>query len=131
MALRLALGSFTPFLMPYWQEEEQEDLHRWMAGENFPEAGEKLGYLLSNGLEKDFSAYPVNLGRTAIYLALTAAHLPKDSEVLLSTFCCTGLIMPVVKAGLRPVFVDVDDEFNVRLESILEVTSPKVSAIIV
>ena len=38
--------------------------------------------------------------------------------------------MPIIQAGLRPVFIDVDDDFNASYHSVLEADSSEVKAII-
>jgi len=53
------------------------------------------------------------------------------SEVLVPSFGCLGTVTPVLQAGLEPVFVDVDEDFNIRFESVKQACGPKTRAVIV
>lgn len=130
MLLRLALGKFTPFISPYWGHEEYDTVRAWINGEDFPTAPEELRLTLQTALGEGWTIALVNLGRSAIQLALESIHLPVGSEVLLPSYACTGVVMPVYQSGLKPVFVDVDEHFNLSFESIMEADSPDVRAII-
>lgn len=123
-------GSFTPFLIPFWGEEERGAVKEWLAGATFPDASERLEEAIASQLEGNWSIRLLNSGRAAIQLALEAMELPAGSEVLLPSFSCTGVVMPVIQAGLQPVFVDVDQHFNMRFESVLEADAPNVRALI-
>lgn len=127
---RYLTGSFTPFLIPFWGEEERGAVKEWLAGATFPDASERLEEAIASQLEGNWSIRLLNSGRAAIQLALEAMELPAGSEVLLPSFSCTGVVMPVIQAGLQPVFVDVDQQFNMRLESVLEADAPNVRALI-
>lgn len=72
----------------------------------------------------------LNFGRSAIQLALEAADLPAGSEVILCTFSCSGVIIPVLQAGLEPVLADVDADFNLDLRSVKNAYAEKTGAII-
>ena len=131
VAARLTSGLYTPFLSPTWEREEFDLTKDWLNGKSYPDVKARLTEKILLGLDGRWRAWFVNLGRSAIQIALEAMKLPGGSEVLLPSFACTGVVMPVIQAGLRPVFIDVDEHFNARLESILEADSPKVRAVIV
>jgi len=75
-------------------------------------------------------AVAYNYGRSAIQVALQSYNFPLKCEVILPSFCCTGVIMPVIQAGLTPVLVDIDNDFNIRAESVREAITEKTCAII-
>jgi CDP-4-dehydro-6-deoxyglucose reductase, E1 len=66
-----------------------------------------------------------NSGSSAIYLAIELLALPKGSEVLTTALTFSTDIAPIVRAGLIPVFVDVEpDTFNVDVSRIEEMITP-------
>lgn len=69
--------------------------------------------------EKEFADYlgvkhaiSFNSGRSALYAILKALDLPKGSGVTLQAFTCNAVPNPVLWAGLNPIYVDVDNDFN-------------------
>jgi dTDP-4-amino-4,6-dideoxygalactose transaminase len=56
------------------------------------------------------SAVSCDSGRTALYLALKALGLEAGDEVLVPAYTCAIVFEMVLRAGLRPVFVDVNPE---------------------
>jgi len=128
---RLITGLYTPFLSTFWGEEEWESVKDWLNGANYSDAQALLEQKIVSDLGGQWGAWLFNSGRSAIQFALQAMNLPQNSEVLVPTFSCMGVVMPVIQVGLRPVFVDVDEQFNIRLDSILEADGPHVRAVIV
>ena len=134
MALGLlggAVGRYTPFLSPYWDDEERIAFRDWSRGRIFPDSGERLSEAIGKYLGTGWTILPVNLGRSAIQIALQAMDLPTGSEVIVPSFACNGVAAPVLQAGHRPVFADVDAQFNLSFESVLEADSKMVRAVIV
>jgi dTDP-4-amino-4,6-dideoxygalactose transaminase len=128
--LHLVSGDFTPFLKPLWTEEDGDAVSRWLAGEAVPDAVERFEDAVRAASPSGWSVRGFSSGRAAIQIALEAMRLPPASEILLPSFSCAGVILPVLQAGHRPVLVDVDECFNTRFESVLEADSPSVRAII-
>jgi CDP-6-deoxy-D-xylo-4-hexulose-3-dehydrase len=61
----------------------------------------------------------VNSGSSALYLAVELLDLPKGSEVLTSVLTFSTDVAPLVRAGLVPVFVDVEpDTYNVDVDAL-------------
>lgn len=65
----------------------------------------------------------VNSGSSANLLALTALVMsgivPKGSEVIVPAATFTTVISPILQAGLKPVFVDIEmDTYNISSDSI-------------
>ena len=70
-----------------------------------------------------------NSGSSAIYLAIELLDLPRGSEILTSPLTFSTDISPIVRAGLIPVFVDVEpDTFNVDVARIEEMVTPRTRA---
>jgi dTDP-4-amino-4,6-dideoxygalactose transaminase len=128
--LRLSAGEYTPYLVALWGEDERA------LARGRPESGvvgraeEELGDVLLSPFGPGWQGVGTNLGRAGIQAALEAMRLPPGSEVLLPSFACAGVVVPVVQAGHRPVLVDVDDDFNMSVESVATAGSPQVRALI-
>lgn len=127
---RLIKGSFVPFLLPYWDDRDFEIVQRWIKGETFPQARKMLEESIVSGAGGHWNASFFNLGRSAIQTTLEALDLPKGSEVIMPSFSCASVAMAIVQAGLVPVFVDIDDDFNILFRSVSEAYSAKVKALI-
>lgn len=123
-------GRFTPFLAPSWKESEFALIGRWLRGDGFPDARNRLEQECVRGLEGR-TGVAFNMGRSAIQTALEQFQFPAGSEVLVPSFSCSGVVVPVLKAGLHPVLFDVDAHFNPRFESVLEADGPHVRAAII
>ncbi len=78
-------------------------------------------------LEKEFAeylgvkyAFSFNSGRSAQFAILKAfppaGGLPKGSNVAIQAFTCNAVANPILWAGLNPVYVDCDNDFNGEVE---------------
>ena len=70
-------------------------------------------------LEEEFAKYlgvkyavSFNSGRSSMYAILRALELPKGSDVKIQAFTCNAVANPILWAGLNPVYVDCDNDFN-------------------
>ena len=74
----------------------------------------------------------VNSGSSALYLAVELLDLPKGSEVLTSVLTFSTDVAPLVRAGLVPVFVDVEpDTYNVDVDAMERLIGPDTRAVLV
>jgi len=74
----------------------------------------------------------VNSGSSANYLAVEIADLPKGSEVITPILTFSTTVAPLVKNGLVPVFVDVEEStFNIDAEKVEAMISDKTSAMMI
>ncbi|HEY5011770.1 MAG TPA: DegT/DnrJ/EryC1/StrS family aminotransferase [Acidimicrobiia bacterium] len=72
-----------------------------------------------------------NSGSSALYLAVELLDLPPGSEVITSPLTFSTDLAPLVRAGLVPVFVDVEpDTFNVDVDEIEAMVGPATRAIL-
>ncbi|PMP69180.1 MAG: DegT/DnrJ/EryC1/StrS family aminotransferase [Thermodesulfobacterium geofontis] len=86
---------------------------------NGPQTKE-LEEVLANYLNVPY-AIGVSSGTEALFLILKALDLPQNTYVLLPSFTFVATAEVVVRAGLIPHFVDVEEEtYNLSLESLKE-----------
>ncbi|WP_420436442.1 DegT/DnrJ/EryC1/StrS family aminotransferase [Candidatus Poriferisocius sp.] len=72
-----------------------------------------------------------NSGSSALYLAVELADLPPGSEVITAAVTFSTDVAPLVRAGLVPVFADVDPEtYQIDVDSIEALVSPDTRAIL-
>lgn len=69
-------------------------------------------------------------GTLGLFLALLAADLPRDGEILIPSFTFYASASSAVFAGLRPVFVDADPQtFNLDVSSLESLVTDRTTAI--
>src|SRR5438876_832020 len=72
-----------------------------------------------------------NSGSSALYLAVELLGLSPGDEVITSPVVFSTDIAPLVRAGLIPVFVDVEpDTYNIDVEMIASTVGPRTKAIL-
>jgi len=73
-----------------------------------------------------------NGGRSALLAILKSLDLEPESEVLLQAFTCNAAVNPVLWAGLKPVYVDCDEnDFNIDIEDLKRKITPKSKVVMV
>ncbi len=122
--------------VPYGQtvhgEEEIEAVVRVLRtstqmGPNVKEFEEKVSSLFAKR-----HGVMVNSGSSANYLAVELAALPAGSEVVTPALTFSTTVAPLVRAGLIPSFVDVEeDTFNIDVAKIEAALSPATKAVMV
>ncbi len=70
-------------------------------------------------------------GREAIKLVLLGLGAQANERVILPSFCCLSVLMPVLELGLEPVLADVRDDLQIDPESVQRVMQPGDRALIV
>lgn len=72
-----------------------------------------------------------NSGSSALYLAVDLLGLPKGAEIITSPLTFSTDVAPIVRAGLVPVFVDVEpDTFNADASKIEALVTDRTAAIL-
>lgn len=69
-------------------------------------------------------------GHAALVLAIEALGLPEGGEVLTSPFTFASTTNAIVQCKLEPVFCDIDDTYNISVESIHRNITEKTCAIV-
>jgi dTDP-4-amino-4,6-dideoxygalactose transaminase len=73
----------------------------------------------------------VNSGTAALHLALLAAQVKPDDEVVVPSFTFVATAEAVVLCGAKPVFVDINPQtFNMDPEKLREAVSRKTKAVV-
>jgi CDP-6-deoxy-D-xylo-4-hexulose-3-dehydrase len=73
-----------------------------------------------------------NSGSSALYLAVELLALQPGDEIITAAVTFSTDIAPIVRAGLVPVFVDVEPEtFNIDVDAIEQMIGPRTRAILV
>ena len=70
-------------------------------------------------------------GSLALEIALRACKVEQGDEVVIPTFCCTAVIVPILATGATPVLADVGEELNLTIGTVRAVLTQKTRAIIV
>lgn len=72
-----------------------------------------------------------NSGSSALYLAVELADLPPGSEVITAAVTFSTDVAPLVRAGLVPVFADVEpDTYQIDVDSIEGLIGPHTKAVL-
>ena len=99
---------------------------RWKAGKETKELEEKFKKYL--GVRHAFS---FNSGRSSLMAVLDALELEKGSEVLLQAFTCNAAANPIIWAGLKPVYVDCNNNYNIDIEDLKKKITQKSRVVMV
>ena len=91
---------------------------------------EKFENKISNFLNTK-NVIAVNSGTSAIYLALKALNLKKTDEVITTPMSWLITSSSIVLAGGKPVFADVDDNYNLDPNSVKNKINSRTKAIVV
>jgi len=89
-------------------------------------------------LKKEFSdyfsnknIYFLNSGRSALFVFLKSLQLKAQDEIIMQSFTCNAVANPIIWAGARPVYVDIDETFNIDLKSLQKNINQNTKAIII
>lgn len=126
-------GDFLPFCLPDIGEEEiSEVIHSLRSG--WLTTGPKTRQFEAEFAEwigSDVEALAVNSATAGLHLALEAAGLGQDDEVITTTYTFTATAEVIRYLGANPVFVDVaEDTLNVDPLQIEKAITPRTRAII-
>lgn len=100
---------------------------RFILGPEVEAFEEELAEYLGGG-----SVVGVNSGSDALYLALRAAGIGPNDEVVLSTYSFSATLEAVLRVGARPIFVDCSETgFNSSPDQFIEALSSRTRAVIV
>lgn len=75
--------------------------------------------------------YLFNSGRSALLTILKSLSLKKDDEVIIQAFTCNAVSNPILWAGAKPIYVDIDETFNIHTGSLEEKITSHTKVIII
>ena len=87
--------------------------------------------------EKEFSQFigmpsaAVSSGTAALHLALVILGVGEQDEVILPSYTCASVGMPILYLKARPVFGDIGEDYNILPEEIKKRITEKTKAVIV
>ena len=121
-----------PFLVQYWGAEEFKAIGRaiFMGKVVKGPDTEMFVQRFCNLIGVKYGI-PTNLARSAIEMPLHALGSGEGDEVILPAFGCKGTVMPVINAGYKPVFADIEEDFNIAPKSVKAHITGKTKAVIV
>ncbi|OGE84491.1 MAG: hypothetical protein A3B23_02360 [Candidatus Colwellbacteria bacterium RIFCSPLOWO2_01_FULL_48_10] len=70
-------------------------------------------------------------GRSALYAIFSSLGLKTGDEVLLQSFTCVAVPNAAIWAGLKPVYVDIGNDFNMSPDDLAKKISSKSKALII
>ena len=122
--------AFLPFALPDVGDEEIAEVV----------ASLKSGWITTGPKVKQFEAdlaeyvgashaVAVNSCTAGLHLALIAAGVGRDDEVILSTVTFCSAANVVVHLGAKPVLIDIGPDFNIQPETIRNAITPRTKAI--
>jgi len=90
-------------------------------------------------LEDEFRKYlgvkcaiSFNSGRSSFFAILKALALAPESEILLQAFTCNAVANPVLWMGMKPVYVDCnEDDFNIDVDDLKHKITSKSRVVVV
>lgn len=122
---RLVLRS--PMGVPEWDGRTKRLLVAWLLGARGGFGAEASVEAVESETRRVFGAkfaIAVGSGREAIKLALLGLGLQPGERVVLPSFCCFSVLLPVLELGLQPVLADVGDDFQIDPASVARVMRP-------
>lgn len=77
-------------------------------------------------------AFAFESGRTCLYSIMKALKLQQDDEVLVQSYTCVAVPEPILWAGLKPVYVDIDTKtLNMSSDDFEKKITAKSKAVII
>lgn len=96
-------------------------------GKNVREFEEKVATLYN----KKYGVM-VNSGSSALYLAVELLGLQKGDEIITPALTFATTVAPIVKNGLIPAFVDVEEgTYNINVDKVEEMIGPRTRAMLI
>jgi dTDP-4-amino-4,6-dideoxygalactose transaminase len=75
--------------------------------------------------------FSFNAGRSALLAILGCLNLNEGNEIVVQAFTCTAVVSPIIKAGLEPVYCDIDNNLNLDPNDLIEKITLNTKAVIV
>lgn len=121
-----------PWCVPAWGWNELRTcVARTVAGRVVHgDDAERFAQSVAQSLGRRF-AVPVNRGRTAIQIGLSALGVRPGDDVVVSTYVCRTAIDGIRAAGARPVFADVSNDLHLTVATVRAAVTTSTRCIVV
>ncbi|MEX2145320.1 MAG: aminotransferase class V-fold PLP-dependent enzyme [Candidatus Spechtbacterales bacterium] len=77
------------------------------------------------------NTYLTNSGRSALYLFLKSLGLQEEDEIIIQAFTCNAVANPIIWAGAKPVYADINNSYNIDPAKLEEKITPNTKAVII
>ena len=125
-------GHYVPFLQNEWNENDLIKLKNINATNKInAKHSEKVYELLKKYYGPTYYIFLTNSGRSALLLILKNLDLKKNDEIIIPSYSCLGLVQPILKLGLKPYFVDINNDLGVSFKSIKKAINKNTKVIII
>ncbi|MDY6865673.1 MAG: DegT/DnrJ/EryC1/StrS family aminotransferase [Halobacteriota archaeon] len=87
--------------------------------------------------EEAFSGYmgissvSTSSGTSALHLALIAIGISKYDEVIIPSYTCIAVALPIIYQQAKPILSDIKDDYNISVEDVESKINDKTKAVIV
>jgi len=89
---------------------------------------------LEEKFKKDFgasSAWSFNSGRSALLTLLQVLELEKGDEIAIQAFTCNAVPNPIFWVGAKPLYIDIDESFNLDPQDLKKKLTAKTKVVII
>ena len=121
-----------PLAVPYWNGETYRSILRCLISGHIidgPELTELRSQIIATlGVD---DALLCGSGSLALEIALRACEVKHGDEVVIPTFCCAAIVLPILAVGAVPVLADAGEEINLTVETVEPLLTRKTKAIVV
>lgn len=121
-----------PFIAPNWTPNDCISMIRYVFNsyqENCYDIS-RFENEVKNAFDLNF-VKAFNSGKSAIDVGLKISGLLPGQEILLPSFACNSILLPVIRNRIHPKYVDISHDLNISVDSIQDNISPDTKAIIV
>jgi dTDP-4-amino-4,6-dideoxygalactose transaminase len=70
-------------------------------------------------------------GRTSLFAVLRTLGIGAGDEVLVQSITCTAVVNPILWTGATPIYVDIDNDFNMSAADLEKKITPKARVLVV
>lgn len=70
-------------------------------------------------------------GTSALHLSLIVLGISKNDEIIIPSYTCVAVALPVLYQQAKPILADINDEYNISVEDIKKKITEKTKAVIV
>lgn len=74
--------------------------------------------------------FPFNSGRSSLLAILGSLNLNEGNEIIIQAFTCTAVISPIIKAELKPIYCDIDNNLNLDPNDLIKKITPNTKVVI-